>query len=37
MKVKNQGKRGYHNSVKTRERNVPVNLLNQDKKGQQVS
>ena len=29
----NESEESRHNSVKTRERNVPVNLLNQDKKG----
>ena len=32
MKVKNLGKRGWHNSAKIRERVVQVNLLNLDKK-----
>ena len=37
MKVRNLGKRGWHKIVKTTERNVQVNLLNQDSKGLQVN
>ena len=37
MKVRNLGKRGWHKIVKTAERNVQVNLLNQDSKGLQVN
>ena len=37
MKVKNLGKRGWHNSMKTRERVVQVNLLNLDKEDWQVN
>ena len=37
MKVKNLGKRGWHNSVKRREKIVQVNQLNLDEKDWQVN